>query len=102
MDGVVGVDGVDGVVGLVGLVWRKKLTVTPKKENKNNYNNNFSTTRPAKLVTNSIPICFSLAEKSLCMIKLVTRALPVRYGRYLVFNNHSSPDFGVRPQSPSG
>ena len=52
--------------------------------------------------TNSIPICFSLAEKSLCMIKLVTRALPVRYGRYLVFNNHSSPDFGVRPQSPSG
>ena len=38
VDGVIGVVGVDevvgvvGGVGLVGLVWRKKLTVTPKKE----------------------------------------------------------------------
>ena len=36
-----------GVVGLVWLVWRKKLTVTPEKENNNN---NFGTARPARLV----------------------------------------------------
>ena len=44
-------DEVVGVVGVVGLVWRKKLTVTPKKENNNN-NNNFGKTRPALLVKN--------------------------------------------------
>ena len=50
VDGVNGVVGVVGLVELVGLVWRKKLSVTPKKRDKSLNKKNFSTTRPALLV----------------------------------------------------
>ena len=57
MVGLDGVVGVVGVVGLVGLVWKKKLTVTPKRDKSLNKNNNFSTTRPALLVKSPTQRC---------------------------------------------